>query len=477
MAETLLFLGAGASRPFEIPTMREMVTEFEEWIKKEKPVEATLYSKIRESQQKEYGYGNVDLESVFSVIKGIASKSEPKDMGHLASYVISENQINRKFSTSDIQQATILKTELEKFVKRRCEVKLSHKEQKERYRRSYEALFTKITGDKQGFVGDYVFYAKWRAYTTNYDSVFESFWGDFLVLNDYFVREGDSKNFTFNLMNNVEDQSLIKLHGSLDWFRDEKGIIRRIGTDFTRHEIGGEVMILYPIQQKDLHLNPWITLYQDFKRGLADSNQWIAIGFAFNDEVILEIFIEAFTNQKELIIINPHAKDFRSKFPEELQNKIIPLPIRFGDKYFPEQINDFFREQKTLDIKIKTKNRSDFIGFTSSLPIGSVQVVQTGKITPGKSQITASKSWCEVQIQNPENEEVHFILKVEHTPPYDKDLELKITFNGVVDYEYDVHLYDKFLALDRGNTAAQDQDLQRHLGKLNKIYADSLFVT
>jgi len=47
----LLFFGAGASRPFGIPTMQEMVTKFEEELKDKDPTCVKLYSDIKKTRR------------------------------------------------------------------------------------------------------------------------------------------------------------------------------------------------------------------------------------------------------------------------------------------------------------------------------------------------------------------------------------------------------------------------------------------
>lgn len=67
MADTLFFLGAGASAPFGIPTMQGMVDSFEEELRAQTSnaqaqakSETELYTSIKDSLKK--GYENVDLE-------------------------------------------------------------------------------------------------------------------------------------------------------------------------------------------------------------------------------------------------------------------------------------------------------------------------------------------------------------------------------------------------------------------------------
>ena len=82
----LLFLGAGASSPFKIPTMQEMVEGFEASLQGRLPHEMQPYQDIKSAQQATYGSSRVNIESVFSVISGIADDVKPKDLGYLAHY-------------------------------------------------------------------------------------------------------------------------------------------------------------------------------------------------------------------------------------------------------------------------------------------------------------------------------------------------------------------------------------------------------
>src|SRR5439155_10215318 len=169
-------------------------------------------------------------------------------------------------------------------------------------------------------------------------------------LGDYFVQDGGSVNKIFDAGANPPNPSLIKLHGSLDWRREASGKILRFETSFTAYDIKGEVM-MFPIQQKDLYLHPWITLFQDLKRALQTSYMWMIIGYAINDEFIFEVFKEALTSGNKMVIVNPHAKEFKAKFPKNDQEKIVALPIKFGTEYFEPQIQDFFEDVKTLKVK------------------------------------------------------------------------------------------------------------------------------
>ena len=130
--------------------------------------------------------------------------------------------------------------------------------------------------------------------------------------------------------------------------------------------------MVFPIQQKDIYLDPWITLFQDFKEHLQNSDRWIVIGYGFNDEFILEVFKEALTNEKTLIIINPDAGSIQNKFPTEFHDNIDALPIKFGDPNFKIQFEDYVGGTKKIAINLKTPTND--IGFYSTLPLLKIHV-------------------------------------------------------------------------------------------------------
>jgi len=261
-----------------------------------------------------------------------------------------------EFSEDDKKIGKELKINLESFIKKKCKPPISDSEILEIYKNTYEPLFTNLKGgERRGFLHGKKFNAKWKAYTTNYDLIFEEFWADFTTLHDFFVKEGESLHYIFQPSQGVPDLCLIKLHGSIDWLkRKNDGMIMKKGMTLTRHQTEGEVMI-FPIQQKNLYLYPWINQFLHFKQALQETQEWIVIGYAFNDEFILNVFKEALTPQKKLIIINPHAEELKQLFPKELHDSIIPLPMRFGGKLFKEQLSDFRNQVRELEIEIETK--------------------------------------------------------------------------------------------------------------------------
>jgi|CXWL01.1.fsa_nt_gi hypothetical protein len=469
----LLFLGAGASKPYGIPTMKEMVSTFEEYLKKNNPLGFNFYSQIKNSLEKGYGYHKIDIESVFSVIKGIADEVTPEKMGNFVYYYITKNNIISKFTDNEIVQAKKLRTELENFIKEVCNSKLENAKKLAIYDQSYHVIFSELGSKKQGFQKNN-YSVDWRAYTTNYDLIFEQFWLDFMRVGDYFEVEGQSAHYFFNSNKNVQNTSLVKLHGSLDWVKTKTGKIMKIDpTIFTRHEIEGEVM-LFPIQQKDLYLHPWITLFQNLKNGLHDCHNWIVVGYSFNDEFIFEVFKEAFyeNDGKILTIIDPDAKEIRSKFPSELQNRINPLPIKFGDKNFGIQFTDYMQHVKTIEIRIKTESK--LVGILVESKFKTAELEPEGNIIV-KTQITDSdRKWVEFGIDNPKNEEMKLKIQFEYFSPFE-DLKFELLSNTMEKISYSAYVGDRIITSSTTEMKL-DSTKQRYHSVPIHLHVNSLFV-
>ena len=81
MVEPLFFFGAGASRPFDIPTMKEMVTQFRKELSESRvdgiDDEVKLYDDIESTLREEFGA--TDLESVFTVVDAFAQGKTLKE--------------------------------------------------------------------------------------------------------------------------------------------------------------------------------------------------------------------------------------------------------------------------------------------------------------------------------------------------------------------------------------------------------------
>ena len=350
----LVFFGAGASKPFGIPTMQEMVSDFENNLKKDDAL-YNFYSQVKNVLVKEYGDSKVDVESMLSVFDGISTGTKPVQLGHFICYYASKNCANVEFSTNEIFLANALKQKLYSYIKNKCKV---HIEQTKVYKMSYLPFFQHMEGEKHDY-GESQLCNNWKAYTTNYDNIFENFWRMLEPPVDHFKKSTNSHKDIFKTTSLNGNHTFSKLHGSLDWTREvsSRNIVRVEPGAYSPVEIKGDVM-LFPIQQKDLYRHPWFTLFQDLKTGLSSTQKWYVIGYAFNDEFIRNVFQESLVDDvsKKLILINPEAEEIKDKFSGNVQNQIDALPMRFGGEYFEHQFREYTESVMTIVVRFKTTN-------------------------------------------------------------------------------------------------------------------------
>jgi hypothetical protein len=118
-----------------------------------------------------------------------------------------------------------------------------------------------------------------------------------------------------------------------------------------RIRVGGQIvsgeMMLYPLNQKDLYLHPWFDIFRGFKSDLTKTQNWVVIGYSFNDLFIREIFTESLKRTKHnLIIASPNASKTVEKKFGDIEN-IIPVDGKLEDRKTIAEIGDLIRPENS----------------------------------------------------------------------------------------------------------------------------------
>ena len=347
----LIFFGAGASKPFGIPTMQEMVIEFEEELKNNNQKLFRFYSEIKNKLIKEYGESKIDIEIMLSVINGIARNLKPSELGHFIFYYTSINDFSKEFPSEIVENAKELQELIQNYIIDACKT-TTQEDMDSIYSKSYVPFFRCISGIKSTYE-DLELAQDWKAYTTNYDNIFEYFWHNLKPPTDHFKKADGLTGVHFATEQLPDEHTFSKLHGSLDWTREVNTgrLIRKMPAAFNLSPTKGQAM-LFPIQQKDLYLQPWFTLLQDLKLGLLSKDTWYVVGYAFNDAFIKDMFEESLRSRNvRLIIINPKAKEIKEKFADQIKDKIDVLPIGFASESFALEFKAFHYKHHKAECK------------------------------------------------------------------------------------------------------------------------------
>jgi len=354
MVEPLFFFGAGASRPFGIPTMKEMVIQFKKELSESKAEgiddEVKLYDDIESTLRKEFGA--TDLESVFTVVDALAQGKTLKDVGYYAVFLARMGVFPMLSPPSEFQTtAQRLRGRFESFVKRVCWLKTDKLEAVlETYLPFLSKVFNATGGPTNTFTHKgtgYNYNPLWNFFTTNYDNVLEVFWRVGVrqaTLNTGFQYEPSTKSEIWSrdtiLQQNLR---LVKLHGSITWWKEQgTGVIvekdQPPDTSYVPRKFG-EQIILYPIQQKDTLIPPYFDMFYAFRQALEQTRKWIVIGYSFADEIIRAMLARASTSETVLVLVHPDDNTIKKVESEPgWQGKIRHIPARFGETITNQQI-------------------------------------------------------------------------------------------------------------------------------------------
>lgn len=155
---------------------------------------------------------------------------------------------------------------------------------------------------------------------------------------------------------------LIRLHGSV-WVYNTTGnkmvkiqrtVDRLLFSDLYPFLVNKKPVMIFPGQEESLSRGQWDPLYQFFKSNL--KRRCTVIGYSFRDEVINRVFIDNLVAGKigQILIINPRSQEAKSNLlygqtisPNE-EGRIVTVEGEFGDRNLIDPL--IYHFEKTKDI-------------------------------------------------------------------------------------------------------------------------------
>lgn len=137
-------------------------------------------------------------------------------------------------------------------------------------------------------------------FSLNYDTVVEASLDHLRISYVDGFRGTNRAWFEPEVFDKVEGSSpffrVFKLHGSINWTRDDEGHVRR-GRN-ANEDASGEPVVVYPSEQKYLQTQygvyeTLISLFRNRMRQTGANNCLVVLGYSFNDEHINEAIIDA----------------------------------------------------------------------------------------------------------------------------------------------------------------------------------------
>ncbi len=297
-----LFLGAGASVPFGMPTTSELRNKLQKFTYDD------IEEEILHSFLLERKYPDIEhvLQAVRDIIKFSRSKGGAYFFAHGKNGIFRFNKGTVPFDTF-VGKVVQAESTLEEFVYENYRWKPASREQVVKI---YDEIISFLQRNSESV----------RIFTTNYDRIIEEYCHD---KENYKCIDGFERNplhseiskWTGNFdipnnSNNVENVFLYKLHGSLNWKEHvTHGTVKTneesqsLDSNFTRNLV--VMPTLSPKAEEEVE--PFNTIISNFLHYMNRLDACLVIGFSFRDQLINKIFKSFVKKGKTLVVISPSS--------------------------------------------------------------------------------------------------------------------------------------------------------------------------
>jgi hypothetical protein len=333
----LVFLGAGASKVFGVPTMREFVEAIDARVGTAGGPPHLLFSRLITDLKSLYGESS-DLEKVLDIVHdrsiGRTSVDIFKELSPDAADRL-RYLIERTPAFADSLQNRDRELLGEQEVARGLEAQiisgvnaLCDGADLDRAAQVYLDFASSLLGfqisDRRGGVSNQERVTSkskpvrpLNIVTTNYDLCFESFCSDAQVgWNVGFEPTGPDQEQTFvgAPRDGQTNYPILKLHGSIDWWRTNRNrVVRRPHGQVGQRLLDGSrierMEIRYPVGSKDLFGDPYLKLYARFAEWLSSCPVWIFIGYSFGDPSVRQLVRESLREHTRMYVVHPRCKE------------------------------------------------------------------------------------------------------------------------------------------------------------------------
>jgi len=346
----VFFLGAGASVHANVPDTLGMVQKFEEHIRQWPEKRKTVQTIVEILRQHKPSHEPVDVELLLETLERLEKKEKDE--------ILWFYELGR-FLLEGYPNKRPLTDELKEFIKGTSIVDANRI-------RYLEPLL------------EFIEERPLDVFSVNYDNCIEQFCDTYRKdLQDGFDLYWNPETF-----GRKTDVRLYKLHGSVTWYRSDKGRCLKIPILSESSSIElvsrekAESLLLYPFR-KWTYAEPMLELLVELKRKLDVASYVFVVGYSFRDEHIRRLFWDAANRNRNLVLllIGPHALEtFENKLrwydqenqnedspiPSSLEGRVVVLPYKF-ENALPKLKNSFLfdlrngqnaeREARATEIK------------------------------------------------------------------------------------------------------------------------------
>ena len=165
--------------------------------------------------------------------------------------------------------------------------------------------------------------------------------------------------------------TLVKLHGSVTWYADDKGEIEKIQHNTNINAVGRSVdqLMIFPTRFKDIYDQHFFALYSHFLSVLSGTELLIVAGHSLRDDYLRAAIIEEFRKGTlNVVVVDP-------TFPTGLESELRParigqsglvthIPHKFED--ISDDLASIIESSRPLEIPARCAEIVHFIGSRSN---------------------------------------------------------------------------------------------------------------
>lgn len=298
-----LFLGAGASAPFGMPTTSEFLNKLKKYGSYDDIDDEFLQSFLHYNEFSDIEYVLQALRDIKNFERSNGGDYFFKNLKH-GMFSFEKKTLN---TDQFINEITIAESELEKLIYENY-----------RWKSAYRPQLVKIYDEIIGFLKMHS--ESIQIFTTNYDRAIEEYcnFREKYACIDGFERKpshGDMFKWTGNFelpkeSSNLEGVTLCKLHGSLNWKEhDPHGIIKTNEEAISADSNIKQNIVVMPTlsPKKEENVEPFRTISTRFVNFMENADACIVIGFSFRDQRINEVFKSFVDTGKTLVVLSPSS--------------------------------------------------------------------------------------------------------------------------------------------------------------------------
>lgn len=180
-----------------------------------------------------------------------------------------------------------------------------------------------------------------RVFSLNYDMCFEKNTIKGAELETGFADQNEWKETNFT-ENEIGGLHLFKLHGSIDWYIDDKQKLKK-----TNREGVDKPFLIFGTDDKVQAIDPYLFYLHEFRKWTLESNIIFVIGYSYSDAHINSLLLQTLNQKKDRIIFNVDVCE------DEEQKRKIQNSLKLKDQKQIKCINssakDFLQNTMTID--------------------------------------------------------------------------------------------------------------------------------